>query len=342
MDTPTFGARKRAQSASDNFSAAVVAIQAAVNAAAPSASDLRNALISLASYNIPSAVPRPAVKSDAASVKALLAQANVALAAALGRQTAIQTAIGGMSSSDWSAVNAARDTCQAIFGRDLPFLVSFTPVEAQPGQLTSALSGAPDLFPVGQNQAEILRRLLMGAARVRTPLDLWRRMSFYATALGSPGSPWNVVQLPYQPGDSWVGLPFDIQSAGPPPGCVSVAISAAAVPAATGKWVGLMLDEWTEIIPSASATTGIAFNYQAPAAQAPQAVLLAVPPNLGGAWDLEVLVDILKETLDLAHIRAVDATLAGSLGQFLPAACLAFNTRGDTVSTDFQYVESAP
>ena len=70
-------------------------------------------------------------------------------------------------------------------------------------------------------------------------------------------------------------------------------------------------------------------------------MLLTVPPSLGGQWDLETVLDIVNETLDLAHVRATDASLAGSLGQYLPAVMLAQNTAGDSVSTDFRFVESA-
>jgi hypothetical protein len=117
---------------------------------------------------------------------------------------------------------------------------------------------------------------------------------------------------------------------------VSLVLDRPAAPAANAAWTGLLLDEWTEVIPAVSATTGISFHYRAPAAQAPQAVLLAVPPSPGGDWNLEVLLAIVNETLDLARLRALDRSSLGALGQVLPATCLAFNPSGDTVSTDFR------
>ena len=72
-----------------------------------------------------------------------------------------------------------------------------------------------------------------------------------------------------------------------------------------------------------------------PGAEAPQAVLVAVPPRREGNWDLETLLAILNETLDMARIRAVDSDVLGPLAQVLPAIVLATNTANDTVSTDF-------
>ena len=42
---------------------------------------------------------------------------------------------------------------------------------------------------------------------------------------------------------------------------------------------GLLVDEWTEVVPSRTETAGLAFRYDPPDAMAPQAMLLAVPPD---------------------------------------------------------------
>jgi hypothetical protein len=336
-------AQSRAQTASANFDVQVAALQAAATTASPSAGALRTALVALSFYSLPASIPSPATGTDPASAQALLSQASNVLVTAQARQKDVHAAIAKMGTdSGWNAVADARAAVQALLGRDLPFLAAFTPVEAHPGELTQAMSAQPTLIATGKLPAdEIVRRWLMGASRVRPSLDLWRRMSLYSTALGSAAASWTVAQLPYRPGDAWVGLPFPADSGPPRAGLVSLVFNRTAAPAAGGLWNGLMLDEWTEIIPSATTTTAVGLHYRSPAAQAPQAVLLAVPPTLGGAWDLETLLAIVKETQDLAHVRAVDASLAGSLGQFLPAALIAYNVLRDTVSTDFRFVESA-
>ena len=82
--------------------------------------------------------------------------------------------------------------------------------------------------------------------------------------------------------------------------------------------------------------TGVAFHYDDAGAEAPQAVLLAVPPDRGAAvWTPDTLVAVLLETLELAKIRGVEVEMLDELGQLLPAVYPAWNTEGDTVETKF-------
>jgi hypothetical protein len=88
---------------------------------------------------------------------------------------------------------------------------------------------------------------------------------------------------------------------------------------------GILLESWTEIIPSKTQKTAIAFHYDTPRAEAPQAVLVAASPNSNiASWDVEDVIATLAETLDLAKIRTVDRDLL-DFGQLLPALVLASN-----------------
>ena len=49
---------------------------------------------------------------------------------------------------------------------------------------------------------------------------------------------------------------------------------------------GLLVDEWVEVVPASSETTGIAFQHDPPESRAPQALLLAVPPVPDQPWTL--------------------------------------------------------
>lgn len=72
---------------------------------------------------------------------------------------------------------------------------------------------------------------------------------------------------------------------------------------------GLLLDQWDELIPDAQIDTSVSFQYDAPNSQAPQALLLAVPGQRGTTpkpWEVDDLAEIVRDTLDLAKIRAVD------------------------------------
>jgi hypothetical protein len=103
---------------------------------------------------------------------------------------------------------------------------------------------------------------------------------------------------------------------------------------------GLLVDDWVETVPGTKEVTGLTFHYDAPGAQAPQAILLAVPPAPGIGWDVALIEKTLQQTLELAKMRAVDLETLPGLGHLLPALLLAQNTggdpQGDTVATSLQ------
>jgi len=63
--------------------------------------------------------------------------------------------------------------------------------------------------------------------------------------------------------------------------------------------------------------------------------LVAATPTAGSAWNTEMLIDTVRETLWLAKIRSVDGALLTALRPLLPAICLTGNTANETVSTNF-------
>jgi hypothetical protein len=76
----------------------------------------------------------------------------------------------------------------------------------------------------------------------------------------------------------------------------------------------------------------VSFHFDDPGAEAPQAVLLAIPPLPAQTWDLESVAAILNETADLAQVRAVDLELLGSLGQLIPTIYLPTDEANNTIS----------
>ena len=144
-----------------------------------------------------------------------------------------------------------------------------------------------------------------------------------------------VAHVPHAGERPWVGLTLVDDGSGiSPDGLVSIVLQGAAGVDLTGPLAGLLVDEWTEVVPSRTEDAGLAFRYDPPDAMAPQAVLLAVPPDPAKAWTVGSLNQVLLETLDLVHLRAVGPQSLDAVGHYLPATMLAFNTDGDAVSTD--------
>jgi hypothetical protein len=164
----------------------------------------------------------------------------------------------------------------------------------------------------------------------------------YAEAFDSGAASLRVAQVPAREGDRWIGLPSVPSAAG---NVLSlVAYIPGALPA-NAPVAGLWIDEWVEVIPNAQVTTGIAFNFDEPSSQAPQAILVAVPPDDSPRWDLSHLEAITSEALDAARIRAVDPETLDAhtdVGQLLPALCFGLNLQNHTVSTDFRRVAEVP
>jgi hypothetical protein len=155
-----------------------------------------------------------------------------------------------------------------------------------------------------------------------------------------------VAQLPHVEGERWVGLPLPAGGS-LPAGKLSLVVQKADDLDAAKPMVGLWLDDWVEVVPHARENTGITFQFNAPDACAPQAILLAVPPDLSKPWTAWSLHRLLLETLELASLRAVDAEALdrafvdpvgaggggiGEVGHFLPALCFALNAEGDVVT----------
>lgn len=229
------------------------------------------------------------------------------------------------------ALAAEDEIARSVFGRGFVFLPEFVPAGASLG---AAIADAATL--VG-NVAEP-RKWLQRAAPVRPALRRWQRVESFARMLGAAPLSLDVLQLPYAAGAKWVALPFADEASRPPDGRVSIVLHRAAKPAATAHWTGLVIDEWSETIPSETEQTAIAFHYDDPGAEAAQTILLAVPPAGERAWSFDTLVATVRETLELARVRAVDLENLGLLGQLLPTIFLASNPAGFAVATDLQHV----
>jgi hypothetical protein len=174
-------------------------------------------------------------------------------------------------------------------------------------------------------------------ARVREPMTRLDDVLRYAEAFGTGESlTFKVAQLPYHAGDRWVGLPTT--PAKPAPiGRLSLITHMTGPVTFTQPLAGLMVDEWVEVVPNERETTGVVFQYNQPNCCAPQAILLAIPPNPAeeNFWTSSSLLQVLQESFDLTRIRTVTPDLLEERGQYLPALYFALNPKGDTISTNF-------
>jgi hypothetical protein len=216
---------------------------------------------------------------------------------------------------------------RCLLGPDFPAVPRFVP--ERPAAVTELLSHSAALLggdPLAT--ATWLDRL----ARVRPAADRLHRVFAYAEATGATATTdLLVAQLPYDAREAWVALPPREARV---PGRTALAVHSVRPVDPSRPLTGLVLDEWTEMVPNDSEVAGLAFHYDAPSSRAPQAILLAMADR-DREWEPPRLRDTIAQAMDVAQARAVDLQTLDQHGHFLPALYFAFNESGATISTDF-------
>ena len=300
---------------------AIVGLRAALDAdpstisnpAWPSAlARVRNALFALVPFGVPEAVPVEGLDVTPAFVDRLLAQARAVASlvadrlvrAAPLRATSFTQAPPADEPAHSSEIarrnsilrSAYTEAANVLLGASFVIvpMFRFAPSQSSEVQQAIATSTATPLDVEGW---------LHSVARVRAPVgDMdWTLACarWMNRALDDPA----VVQLPFAAGAPWIASAFgDALPSGEYLSLLVLGVDS------TGGALqcGLVIDDWTETVPADREVTGIAFNFNRPNALAPQAVLVAVPPERRGQWAMDDLVDSVHEALDLARIRAVE------------------------------------
>jgi hypothetical protein len=263
----------------------------------PSADTVLNTLFAAAALGVAEAVP--ALDQGTPAFDALTAQAQAAY-------TRLATRLNSgpvTAAPDDPATTLAqvRERVTALCGFTLPVLV---PVPAPTDQKVIADLGPGPVRIPGASPAP-LRQWLYDHARVRPVCTALIGAYDIAQSLGTPaGLDVRATHLPATDDTiNWAG-----DSDTPPPAVINVV---AIRPPATDpgqEITGLAVDAWTETIPDEQIHTGLAFHYDRPTTTPPQALLVAVAPDITpdrqpGTWDLDTLLDTVTATLALASDR---------------------------------------
>lgn len=196
--------------------------------------------------------------------------------------------------------------------------------------------------PPGSTPDEVVEEWLQGLARIRAPLHRWEVVRTLADVLSDVVLKLEPVQVPYRANDSWLAVEFpkiDPNNNDPsdPEKKFGISRDTLSIVAHGGgafqlgtRQSGVLLDDWTEEIPTAKETTGIAFRFNQPNAAPPQSLLLVVTPQETGSWDWSDLMGTLSDTLRRAKRRAVEPEQLEKLGStwnaLAPALLSEFST----------------
>ena len=307
-------------------SAALTAVTALVpDLAAAAAGTLppdqaRDALMAAAGYGVPGAVP-PSRRGSGPDpqLAALAAPAHDAMAARAAAMAAITL--------DPADPAPALAMLGAAFGSGLVILPRFAPPDSS---LTASFAADPALIGATHQAAARWRQQLTHVRDGVARLDLAELLADLVAGRTPP--PLRIAQLPAVTDDRWLALPLRSGDR-PAPGRVAIMATVTGdVTAAGVAWAGLFIDGWTDRVPSAVQSAGVAFNASEPAARAPSALLLAACPDPRAGWDDATLAQVLRETLTLARVRTVDLSSVAQGGQLLPALYFPFNLEEDTIS----------
>ncbi|HTV25405.1 MAG TPA: hypothetical protein VMG12_42210, partial [Polyangiaceae bacterium] len=266
--------------------------------------------------------PAPA---DAALLRALLRVAVSAARSLAARSAEIATLAAelGDGKSSESRLNAARAIFAAAFGRDFPVPESVRLPSDAARELAQSLAASGTRPGEGAGSG---LHWLATVARVRA--DARRLGDVLLARAGSelPALGLQTAQLPhYQVGgvpERWAatGLP---DADAHPRLCLLCCGERLSLASDASALQALLVDQWNETIPDAQQTAAVAFHYDAPAARAPQAILLALVPDGQKKWTCDDVLATVRETFEWSRLRAVGpeqlAQAPTNLSQYLPA-----------------------
>ena len=212
-------------------------------------------------------------------------------------------------------VELVKKAAKAIFGDDFVIVPEFRVDATQGAEWQNTLAESRHILRYLLTEQGIdfpMDDWLYGVSRVREKLYHLENILFHIE--GFNGSTLTLIpsQFPFRENDYWIGLQFPDKKPGTEqPFAIDedklLFTSIYSEPFdPTYTQCGLLLDEWTEVIPSRDETLGLAFHYDQPNSEPPQTLLLATPSKFTGSWRWEDLVNTLHETLDLAKKRAVE------------------------------------
>ncbi|MFT3722105.1 MAG: hypothetical protein QM773_00855 [Hyphomonadaceae bacterium] len=294
---------------------------------------LRERMRALAMFGAPDALPRSSAGASVSAVFGLIEQARAALATIEKRLAAAEAALAPLPVEP--PREDPREENRRLAGRLDTRLANL--VAAARLSLGDGFPLQPVFILDADAQAEVDARLAAPIESDALALEAWLqslgrvRPRIADIALASAAAFWIngteprlvPVQLPLRAGDPWIGQAWTT----PPQEGEILSVMTLDPPASLGSDLeGLLLDEWTETVPTTHETTGVAFHFDRPSAVAPQALLLAAPPNPDGRWRWNELLHVVLDTFARARLRAIepDHIAASDLFPVLPATVSSF------------------
>jgi hypothetical protein len=318
---------------------------------------LRQFMLDAANHGLAYAFPSAVSPATDAEKVPLLEQARSVLhrlSAAVGRAAALVADLKPDATVE-TRVTAHLDAGKQLFGEAFAIIPLF--VYNNEADILQSHADEAQLLGHAATQLQMsfpADEWLQNVAHVRPKLARWDYVRTLHETLNASTLALRPVQLPFRAKDSWVAVEFPetydtLDEDGNPTtvpftisnDTLSITVHGAHAFVAGAKQGGLLIDDWTEVIPTRAETTGIAFNHNQPNAMPPQALLLAVAPKITGHWEWSSLVGVLEDTLLRAKLRAVEPKLLDmqekpELSVLLPSLLASFSEYDLDISLDYR------
>jgi hypothetical protein len=329
--------RAALQAKRDEFHAVSIADHASFTAALNAV----EALLPIDGFDLEPFDPEPLADRAVTFAEDLAATVASLREGLLTRRKAVQTQLEAHAAATTgpARVEALQAAAQALFGESFTLVPEFAYTPEQGGELVDAIAAGESGALLSHLTTSVgierpMEEWLLGAARVRPALDAWQMCSLLAGTFERSEPVLTPAQLPFEAAAPWLALQF------PPSyeikGDRLLYTAHHATPfAPSARQCGLLLDDWTEVIPGTERDTGISFNFDRPDSEPPQSILLVTPATADGAWHWDDVVGALNETLDLAKKRAIEPAMVDPslYSRFLPATIMAVTLRGISIAT---------
>ncbi|GAA3102835.1 hypothetical protein GCM10010520_54970 [Rhizobium viscosum] len=305
-------------------------------------------LLATAQPLLPAHLPgRPGNPVDVADLRERLARfADPRLVASHPGAAALRTLatdpLGPDGTEGW--LSRARTALAEVLGTNIPLLPALAGPSPRRSWLRREVSPSTMMWVCASGPGArdlpgaMIEDWLRHNAKVRPVARTLHESLLVAGTRAGRVEPLRAAQDPQGEADPWIGGAF---TGGPRPQATAHLVWHAPLETGDAAFTGLLLDEWIELLPGldlpgppgpAAANlvpetelTGVAFHYDRPDAKAPHSLLIAVPPDLDRGWTSDGLVQVLRETLELAKLRAIDLADLPLLDDLIPAIRISSN-----------------
>jgi len=242
-------------------------------------------------FGIPEAVP--AIPADALeALEVLRRQAARVFALMNTRSREVLSKWTPPAVPKESVVELASEVTRILLGGSFPLMPRMLPD-----------GGIPAVFAGATPQQ--VEDWLFGAAQAREPARMLQDARTLSLEFSVALPPLEARQ---GPGDLPVWIAGELPAENRTGELTSFTIQPAAAGLDLGQPFGaLVIDEWNELLPQETETTGVSYHYDAPNTEPPQSLLLAVSDRAleSNGWTWDQLVGCAEQALEMAKIRAV-------------------------------------